>query len=79
MAYVHTSVNQASKDYLAKERRFNYATPKSFLEQITLFRSLLGHRSKELTGKINRLENGLQKFESAASQVELLFSGYFKQ
>ncbi|RVE68725.1 hypothetical protein OJAV_G00094270 [Oryzias javanicus] len=70
MAYVHTSVNQASKEYLAKERRFNYATPKSFLEQITLFRSLLGHRSKELTGKINRLENGLQKFESATSQVD---------
>ncbi|XP_024130607.1 dynein heavy chain 9, axonemal [Oryzias melastigma] len=72
MAYVHTSVNQASKEYLTKERRFNYATPKSFLEQITLFRSLLGHRSKELTGKINRLENGLQKFESAASQVDNL-------
>ena len=35
MAYVHTSVNDMSKQYLANERRYNYTTPKSFLELVT--------------------------------------------
>ena len=34
MAYVHTSVNEESQMYLANERRYNYTTPKSFLEQV---------------------------------------------
>uniref|UniRef100_A0A3Q2SZQ2 Dynein axonemal heavy chain 9 n=1 Tax=Fundulus heteroclitus TaxID=8078 RepID=A0A3Q2SZQ2_FUNHE len=70
MAYVHTSVNQTSKKYLANERRYNYTTPKSFLEQIKLYRSLLGQRSKELTAKMERLENGLQKLSSTSAQVD---------
>ncbi|CAN9508871.1 unnamed protein product [Ophioblennius macclurei] len=70
MAYVHTSVNQASKEYLANERRYNYTTPKSFLEQIKLYRSLLGQKSKDLTSKMERLENGLQKLNSTSAQVD---------
>ena len=35
MAYVHTSVNEMSHLYLMNERRYNYTTPKSFLEQVT--------------------------------------------
>ena len=34
MAYVHKSVNEMSKQYLANERRYNYTTPKSFLELV---------------------------------------------
>lgn len=63
------SVNQTSKEYLANERRYNYTTPKSFLEQIKLYRSLLGQKSKELTNKMERLENGLQKLNSTSAQV----------
>ncbi|XP_030610318.1 dynein axonemal heavy chain 9 isoform X3 [Archocentrus centrarchus] len=70
MAYVHTSVNQMSKEYLANERRYNYTTPKSFLEQIKLYHSLLGQKSKELTTKMERLENGLQKLSSTSAQVD---------
>uniref|UniRef100_A0A7N6FAT7 Dynein heavy chain 9, axonemal n=1 Tax=Anabas testudineus TaxID=64144 RepID=A0A7N6FAT7_ANATE len=70
MAYVHTSVNQTSKEYLATERRYNYTTPKSFLEQIKLYRSLLGQKSKDLTTKMERLENGLQKLNSTSVQVD---------
>lgn len=69
MAYVHMSVNQTSKEYLANERRYNYTTPKSFLEQIKLYRSLLGQKSKDLTTKMERLENGLQKLNSTSAQV----------
>lgn len=72
MAYVHTSVNQTSKEYLANERRYNYTTPKSFLEQIKLYRSLLGQKSKDLTTKMERLENGLQKLNSTSAQVQCI-------
>lgn len=34
MSFVHTSVNEESQLYLANERRYNYTTPKSFLEQV---------------------------------------------
>lgn len=34
MAAVHTSVNETSKLFLERERRYNYTTPKSFLEQV---------------------------------------------
>uniref|UniRef100_A0A3Q3DHJ9 Dynein axonemal heavy chain 17 n=1 Tax=Hippocampus comes TaxID=109280 RepID=A0A3Q3DHJ9_HIPCM len=70
MAYIHTSVNQTSKEYLANERRYNYTTPKSFLEQIKLYRSLLGQRSKDLSSKMERLENGLQRLNSTSAQVD---------
>ncbi|XP_061561508.1 dynein heavy chain 9, axonemal isoform X3 [Phycodurus eques] len=70
MAYIHTSVNQTSKEYLANERRYNYTTPKSFLEQIKLYQSLLGQRSKDLSSKMERLENGLQRLNSTSAQVD---------
>ncbi|XP_045691837.1 dynein axonemal heavy chain 17 [Phyllostomus hastatus] len=70
MAYVHTTVNEMSKVYLATERRYNYTTPKTFLEQIKLYQSLLARKRMELVAKIERLENGLMKLQSTASQVD---------
>lgn len=69
MAYVHKSVNEMSAQYLTNERRYNYTTPKSFLEQITLYQNLLSKKNQELQAKIVRLENGLEKLKSTASQV----------
>lgn len=69
MAYVHKSVNQISAQYLTNEKRYNYTTPKSFLEQITLYQNLLKMKNQELQAKIIRLENGLEKLRSTASQV----------
>ncbi|XP_044764909.1 dynein beta chain, ciliary [Coccinella septempunctata] len=70
MAFAHTSVNTTSKLYLQNERRYNYTTPKSYLEQINLYSKLLHQKSKELQSKIARLENGLDKLRSTASQVD---------
>ncbi|XP_072501166.1 dynein axonemal heavy chain 9 [Notamacropus eugenii] len=70
MAYVHTSVNQMSQSYLTNERRYNYTTPKSFLEQIRLYQNLMVKNGKELTSKMERLENGLQKLHSTSAQVD---------
>ncbi|XP_077576473.1 dynein axonemal heavy chain 11 [Stigmatopora nigra] len=70
MAYVHTSVNQASEKYQRNEKRHNYTTPKSFLQQITLYKNLLQKSRAQLQHKMNRLDSGLQKLQSTASQVE---------
>ncbi len=96
MAFVHMSVNDMSKQYLMNERRYNYTTPKSFLElvttyvaslalracciraysacdafQINLYRNLLSKKHRELISKMERLEGGLEKLKSTASQVRL--------
>ena len=70
MSFVHISVNEMSATYLANERRYNYTTPKSFLEQIVLYQNMLKTKHSDLLGKMSRLENGLQKLESTAQQVD---------
>ncbi|CAF0714705.1 unnamed protein product [Brachionus calyciflorus] len=70
MAYVHKSVNDMSVVYLQNDRRYNYTTPKSFLEQISLYKRLLTVKNKELQEKIIRLENGLVKLQSTSKQVD---------
>uniref|UniRef100_A0A8C8WRI9 Dynein axonemal heavy chain 17 n=1 Tax=Panthera leo TaxID=9689 RepID=A0A8C8WRI9_PANLE len=70
IAYVHTTVNEMSRLYLATERRYNYTTPKTFLEQIKLYQNLLARKRMELVAKIERLENGLMKLQGTASQVD---------
>ncbi|KAJ8318719.1 LOW QUALITY PROTEIN: hypothetical protein KUTeg_003810 [Tegillarca granosa] len=74
MAYVHTSVNEMSHAYLLNEKRYNYTTPKSFLEQIKLYQNLLEKGNSDLQAKIVRLENGLEKLRSTAQQVDDLKS-----
>ncbi|KAM6297472.1 dynein axonemal heavy chain 17 [Aegotheles albertisi] len=70
MSHVHMSVKEMSQTYLAVERRYNYTTPKTFLEQIKLYQNLLSKKRSELTAKIERLEKGLTKLESTTSQVD---------
>ena len=72
MAYVHASVNEMSKTYLANEKRYNYTTPKSFLEQIGLYGDLVTTKKVEALAKADRLESGLTKLEGCAKQVEEL-------
>jgi dynein heavy chain len=70
MAFVHKSVNDMSHQYLANERRYNYTTPKSFLELINLYQSLLQKKHGELIRNMERLEGGLEKLKSTAAQVD---------
>ncbi|XP_009072064.1 PREDICTED: dynein heavy chain 9, axonemal-like, partial [Acanthisitta chloris] len=72
MAHVHVSVNEMSRVYLSTERRYNYTTPKSFLEQIKLYQNLLVKKDKDLKAKMERLENGLEKLNSTSAQVDEL-------
>ncbi|XP_055373637.1 dynein beta chain, ciliary [Condylostylus longicornis] len=70
MAYVHTSVNKLSEVYLANDRRYNYTTPKSFLELIKLYRKLVIEKDTATKEYITRLENGLIKLASCSKEVD---------
>ena len=72
MAHVHNSATQMSKTYLANEKRYNYTTPKSFLELINLYVKILAEKNFEFKAKIERLGTGLNKLKSTASMVKAL-------
>ena len=72
MAGVHKSVNETSIEYLQNDKRYNYTTPKSYLEQIDLYKRLLSMKYKQLQEKTVRLENGLVKLQSTSKQVDEL-------
>ncbi|KAB0343265.1 hypothetical protein FD754_020191, partial [Muntiacus muntjak] len=69
MAHVHTSVHEMSTRYYQNEKRHNYTTPKSFLEQISLFKNLLKKKQEAVSQKKEHLVNGVQKLRTTASQV----------
>ena len=69
MSQVHITVNEVSQSYLLNEKRYNYTTPKSFLEQISLYKNLIAAKNDELQRSILRLTNGLEKLEGATGQV----------
>ena len=72
MAYVHNSATEISKNYLANDKRYNYTTPKSFLELINLYVKLLSEKHAEFQGKIQRLGSGLDKLKSTGVMVDKL-------
>lgn len=79
IASAHQSVNDASVEYKLTERRFNYTTPKSFLELITLYKTMLDNQRKKSSKMIETLENGLIKLEKTASDVAVLEERLKKQ
>uniref|UniRef100_A0ACB8FV70 Dynein heavy chain 11, axonemal n=1 Tax=Sphaerodactylus townsendi TaxID=933632 RepID=A0ACB8FV70_9SAUR len=70
MAYAHTSVNEISAKFRQNEKRYNYTTPKSFLEQIMLYKNLLEKNVQKISQHKEHLVNGIQKLKSTSSQVE---------
>jgi len=60
---------QTSEAFMEAERRFAYATPKSFLELIKLYTSMVGKKVDDLEDKKMRLSNGLEKLQATQEQV----------
>lgn len=71
MAHVHSSVNDMSLRYLTNDRRYNYTTPKTFLEQINLYMKLLVSKTNDIKYGIYRFQNGIKQLLSCAAQVSL--------
>jgi dynein heavy chain len=69
MAVVHQKTVGMCSEYLAIEKRFNYATPKSYLEYIDLYCSLLSTKQTEMQVNFDALERGLQKLEQTEEDV----------
>ena len=72
MPFSFAAVNKASDDYREKEKRYNYTTPKSFLELIYLYKNMLAQNRAKLEGNITRLGTGLDKLEATAKDVAVL-------
>mmetsp|Transcript_17270 Transcript_17270/g.33650 ORF Transcript_17270/g.33650 Transcript_17270/m.33650 type:complete len:4514 (+) Transcript_17270:154-13695(+) len=72
MAEVHLTVNTTSERYLELERRFNYTTPKSYLEFIEFYKNLLSKKRADLRKQSGRLEKGIDTLRSTASDVAAL-------
>ncbi|KAH8295402.1 hypothetical protein KR018_010894 [Drosophila ironensis] len=72
VVHVHTTIQQYSKDYLAKLRRNNFVTPKHYLDYINTYRGLLEEKAKFITQQRSRLGEGIKKIEEASVQIDEL-------
>ena len=69
MAEEHLSVTLRSQRYLETQGRFNYVTPKSFLELIGFYKYLLELKRASLMRLIDRLDVGLSTLRKTAADV----------
>jgi dynein heavy chain, axonemal len=72
MAYVHTEVTSASIAYFQAVRRYCYTTPKSYLELISLYKTLLASKRANLASAKDRLVSGVEKI----AQVRMAITTY---
>lgn len=72
MPYSFALVNKVSKKFFEAERRYNYTTPKTFLELIKLYKNVLTRKRKATQDGVDRLENGLNKLYKVQADVDLL-------
>jgi len=62
-------VEKSSVRFRNELRRVAHVTPKSFLEQITMYKMVLDLKSSEAKKAITRLKHGLDKLMEANEEV----------
>jgi dynein heavy chain len=72
MAEQHLSVAKMSEMYYETQHRYNYVTPKSFLELISFFKYLLGKKKNQLQILIDRLDVGISTLNKTSNEVLIL-------
>lgn len=70
MAETHLSIDVANDKFRKLERRNNYTTPKSFLELISFYKTLLEDKKGQIDRQIKRYTLGLQILAETKSKVE---------
>ena len=70
MAETHGSIDEANVIFRKLERRNNYTTPKSFLELISFYKTLLEEKRGQIDKQIKRYLLGLQILAETKSKVE---------
>ncbi|KAL0028415.1 hypothetical protein WJX77_005025 [Trebouxia sp. C0004] len=68
--HIHTSVAVASDKMYAQLRRRYYTSPKSYMDLISLYTSLLAEKSGEYGEVRDRLSNGLNKLQDTNAMVD---------
>lgn len=63
------SSDKQAKIFMENERRYAYSTPKSFLELIKLYTSMVGKKVEALEDQKDRLSNGLDKLYKTQEDV----------
>uniref|UniRef100_A0AAR2J4M4 Dynein, axonemal, heavy chain 1 n=1 Tax=Pygocentrus nattereri TaxID=42514 RepID=A0AAR2J4M4_PYGNA len=58
---IHQMVARKCEQYRTELSRYNYVTPKSYLELLSIFSALIGHKKQELHGARQRMKTGLDK------------------
>jgi len=69
MALEHLSVGDASEQYAKTQRRYNYVTPKSYLELIGFYKYLFGEKRQNIQRQIDRLDVGLSTLKKTSTDV----------
>uniref|UniRef100_A0A673G0D2 Uncharacterized protein n=1 Tax=Sinocyclocheilus rhinocerous TaxID=307959 RepID=A0A673G0D2_9TELE len=59
---------QKCEQYLAELSRHNYVTPKSYLELLSIFSSLIGQKKQELHSARQRMKTGLDKEDTVVAE-----------
>ena len=52
-----------------EQRRRTYVTPRSFLELLSLYTSMLGSKRAEVSAAVERLDSGVRKLREANESV----------
>jgi dynein heavy chain len=69
MPFSFESSGKEAQVFMQTERRFAYATPKSYLELINLYTSMVGVKVDALENTKERLTNGLDKLRTTETEV----------
>ena len=69
MAEEHLSVAEMSQHYFETQRRYNYVTPKSYLELISFYKYLLSNKRNDVQRLIDRLDVGLSTLRKTSDDV----------
>lgn len=72
MAKEHLTVGEASERYKKTQRRYNYVTPKSFLELIGFYKYIFQEKRTEVQRQIDRLDVGLSTLRKTSEDVREL-------
>ena len=69
---IHKSVEVASAAYLQELQRHFYVTPRSYIEFIQLYRSLLEKKRREYNFNLQRMSTGLRKVAESKEMVAVM-------
>jgi dynein heavy chain len=79
IANAHSRVIKISEEYLESERRYNYATPKSYLELISLFKVMLDKTRNTILNNAQHFSKGLQMLRDSSQDVDRMKKKLEKQ